>query len=460
MRKKLLALPMIAALLGCSSDPPVLTIEIITGQEGDAFSQEPAVTRVDVIARSVEGDLTLSASAAPGGTFDFGDVPVDTFMGFEATGVDATGAVVVRGRSLNGIYLASVVGEVIPIFVQRVNRWARPPGGLVRAHVDAPASILAERYLMTSGGSSASSAEGPAETVESDFYDLFAYGGSVGPAMPRAARSLVARTSAVLLVDDAGASWVDFDLGTYEDMALPAGLGTFADVAGGQTIEASDGRSFIVGATRREGKTAAVLVVAADGTLSALALSQARAGAAAVWLDGTGVVVAGGSAEGAGVEVLGPGATAFAPRDFPPDPVEGAGAVVADPQRIALIGGVEAGPMGGSTGAPTRLLQPSCSSMCAVEAVPEATPSVVLSRASAFSLGGGRAIAVGEELGGEGLLRSFLVGLVTPSTVEAPLRDPRKGASLVPAPNGTLGLVGGVHADGSPALAVETLFPH
>ncbi|NUQ78385.1 MAG: hypothetical protein HUU21_33060, partial [Polyangiaceae bacterium] len=262
-----------AALLGCSSDPPVLSIEIITGHETDTFSQSPAVARVDITASAAEGDLSLSASAPPGGTFDFGDVPSDRLLSFEATGVDAAGSVVVRGRSISGIYLAGVAGGVIPVFVQRVNQWARPPGGLARAHVGAPAVVLAERYLMTTGGLTASSAEGSAEPKTSDFYDLFGYGGAVGPAMPRAARSMVARTSAVLLVDDAGASWVDFDTGTYDDVALPAGLGSFADVSGGSTVESSDGRSFIVGATRRGGTpTTAVLEVKADGSLALLSL--------------------------------------------------------------------------------------------------------------------------------------------------------------------------------------------
>jgi hypothetical protein len=447
-----------ALLLGCSSDPPVLSVEIITGYEQDTFSQEPPVTSVNITARAAEGDLTLSASAAPGGSFDFGDVPSDRLLTFEATGVDAAGAVVVRGRSIGGIYLAGVSGGVIPVFVQRVNQWARPPGGLARSHVGAPAAVLAERYLMTTGGASASSETGPVEPAASDFYDLFAYGGAVGPVMPRGARSMVARTSAVLLVDDGGASWVDFDTGTYEDMALPAGLGSFAEVAGGQTIESSDGRSFIVGATRRGGaKTNAVLEVKVDGSLGVVSLGHARAGAAAVWLEGAGLVVAGGSAEGPGVEVLAPGATGFNVLDFPADAAEGAGAVVVDTARIGLVGGVSPGAP--DAPAPTRLIAPGCSQMCAAEELPQATPPVALAGVTAFSLGGGRAVVTGNELVGAGLMRAFVIGLAAPSVDEAPLREPRSGASVVAAPNGTLAILGGSLEDGSPALTVEMLFP-
>jgi hypothetical protein len=197
-----------------------------------------------------------------------------------------------------------------------------------------------------------------------------------------------------------------------------------------------------------------VLEVKVDGSLAILSLGQARAGAAAVWLEGAGLVVAGGSAGGSGIEVLAPGTTGFAGRDFPPDAVEGAGAVVVDPARIALVGGVLAG-----APAPTRLLAPGCAQMCVPEELIEATLPVAISGVTAFSLGGGRAVAVGNELSDPGLMRAFVVGIVTPSVDEAPLREPRSGASVVAAPNGTLGILGGSLEDGSPALTIETLFP-
>ena len=446
-------------LAGCSSDVPVLSIDIVTGHEKDTFTQAPAVTRVDIVGRTLGGAVAHSASAAPGGAFDFGEVRSEEVLTFEATGVDASGSVVVEGRSLSGIPLSAVAGGVIPVFAQRVNQWARPPGGLARAHLGAPVAVLGERFLMTTGGSSAAGAEGSADPKTSDFYDLFGYGGGEGLTMPRAARSMVARIGAVLLIDEAGASWVDFDINAYEDMALPAGLGSFADVAGGQTIESSEGRSFVIGATRRGGeKTAAILEIKFDGALAALELEHPRSGAAAVWLEGTGLVVAGGSADAPGIEVLAPGTTGFVVREFPFDAAEGAGAVVVDSARIALVGGVLAG-----APAPTRFITPGCTQMCAAEEAAEATLPVALSDVRAFALGGGRVVAVGSEVGSEvagpGLTRTFLVGLAAPSVEEAPLRDPRSNASVVAAPNGTLSILGGSLADGSPALTVEMFFP-
>jgi hypothetical protein len=436
-------------------------LDIITGQETDAFTKNPAVTRVDVTAVSSGGEVSVKASAAPGGSLDFGEVPDDLVFRFEVTGVDATGATVVRGRSLSGILLSAVSGDAVPVFAQRIGAWARPPGGLPAGHVGGPAVSLAERYLVSTGGSSATDADGAAvDPKATEFYDLFSYGGLVGPTFPRLPRSSVARTQVMLLIDDAGATWVDFSSGFYFEETLPEGLASFADVAGGKTVDAPDGRSFVIGATKTGTPTStptptkAVLVVNTDGSLDAIELSAPRAGAAAVWLEGVGLVVAGGNATDPGVEVLAPGATAFASRAFPPDGASGAGAVVADPERIALIGGVLEG-----APAPTRTLDLRCSSACAPIPLPAASLPVVLASTTVYALGSGEVIAIGDEASGDALTRSFRVTLNEPSATELPLREPRKGASTVPAPNGTLALLGGVHPDGTPALSIEMFFP-
>jgi hypothetical protein len=57
-----------------------------------------------------------------------------------------------------------------------------------------------------------------------------------------------------------------------------------------------------------------------------------------------------------------------------------------------------------------------------------------------------------------GLLRVFVVDLGGVTT-ELPLREPRRGAVPLPTPLGTLALLGGEHADGTPATAAEFLFP-
>ncbi len=443
------------ALAGCGSDTVTIELALTTGQETDVMARDPAVTRVDVSARAAEGDVEVQASAAPGGTFDLGELPADRLYTFEATGVDASGAAVVRGRSLSIALSALSAGSTtIPLFVQRAATWARPDGGLARAHVDAPAAAFAEQFLFTSGGTSARGAGGPEDAATSDFYDLLSLGGAVSDPMPRAARSVVARGAALLVVGDDGASWVDFDAGTVDAAALPEGLGSFADVAGGRVVEAADGVSVLVGATRAEGPTAAVLLVAADGALTATSLTAARAGAAATYVAGVGVVVAGGSATAPGLELYADGSNAFAARDFPPDAVTGAAAAPALAGAVvALVGGSD-----GADPAPTRTLDLACASGCTATAAEPALAAVARD-ATAYALPDGRLLVAGREAGENGATRTFAFALGDAEAAELVLREPRRGATPVPAPNGTLGIVGGLHPDGSPALSVELFFP-
>lgn len=439
-------------LVGCASEPRTLTIEVVTGHETGAFREEPAVARIDVTATALEGDAKVSASGSPGGMLDFGEIPADQLFTFEVSGKDAAGATVVRGRSLTGIPLGALQGDVLPVFAQRLGQWARPPGALATTRVDAPGGVLNERFVLLTGGDAA----GDSDTAPIDAYDLLTLGGSTSPALPRAARSLVTLGEVLLLIDDRGATWVDVAGDEVAEVALPAGLSSFAEVAGGRTLEAGDGRTFVVGATRAAPATAAVLAIGADRSLTVVRLGQERAGAAAVWVNGLGLVVAGGSAKGAGVEVLGDGATSFSPRPFPPDPVEGAAAVVTGLGEIALLGGVLAG-----APAPTRRLAPTCSTSCAAAEVAGAALPAKLRDVVAFALPGpgGRMLAIGSEDGDQGLTRSFTVTLAPAQVTELPLREPRHGATAVPAPNGTLLLLGGVHPDGSPALTAEMFFP-
>ncbi|WP_437900736.1 hypothetical protein [Sorangium sp. So ce124] len=451
------------SLLGCASEPWTLTIDVVPGHEATAFQEDPPVARIEVTATAAEGDVTVSAAAAPGGELDFGEIPAQRAYTFEVRGLDAGGTTVVRGRSAAGIYLAALTGAVLPLFAQRTGRWARPPGELAASRVGAPGAALAERYLVLTGGAAAGgAAAGDVDPARLDGYDLAVWGGSASSgALPRAARSLVVRGDLLLTLDDEGATWTDLAGGQSAEASLPEGLGSFAEVAGGRTIEASDGRSFVVGATRAGAAAGApgepsdkVLVVGADGALSVAKLRHARAGAAAVWVEELGLVVAGGSADGAGLEVLGDGATAFSPRPFPPDPSEGAGAAVTGPGEIALVGGVQ-----GGAAAPTRRLAPGCAATCAPVEVEGAALTAALGGVAAFALPGGRILAVGSEAGEDGLMRSFLVDVAAAQVEELPLREPRRGAAVVPAPNGTLAVLGGVHADGTPALTIETFFP-
>ena len=200
---------------------------------------------------------------------------------------------------------------------------------------DAPLSALViGRYLLVAGGSDT------AKATHSQLYDF----GSLSPfesppILPRAPRSMAALGTKVLLVDDAGASWFQLADSTFSDATAPSG-GSFAEVAGGRTIIGSDKTLWIVGGTRTKGDaTLRVLRVGTDASLSFVALTAARLGASAAWVEGRGVVVAGGSTTAAGLEILGAGASAATALPFPPDPTSGQAACALDGSHLLLTGG-------------------------------------------------------------------------------------------------------------------------
>lgn len=454
-RKHLVSQALLAFfLLGCSDDTKQISIEIVTGHETDTFSQTPAVTRVDIRAMTAEGDVSLKASAPPGGSFDFGEVPSDRLFSFDVTGIDASGNTVVRGRSVGAIFLAALAGDYIPVYAQRVNQWARPPGKLLHAHLDAPATTMAERYVVTSGGSKALSNTGDVSANTSEFYDLLGLAGAEGPTFSMASTSMLGRLASVLTINDNGATWVDFDLGAFGEVVEPSGLMSFAEIAGAKPVESSDGRAFFIGATRGNGPSDIVLVVNEVGLLSTLKLNAPRDGAAAVWMDEVGLIVAGGSADAPGIEVLPKAGSVFETRDFAPDAVMNAGAVFGGTKRVVLMGGRVNG-----MAAPTRTIDLECTTDCMAAMVEAANLPLELERISAYAVDANRSVAIGTESTGEGFIRSFLVNVEEGSAQELVLKEPRKGAAITATPIGTLAIIGGVHSDGTPALTMETLFP-
>lgn len=425
----------------------------MTGLETDAFSASPAVTKVHIEARTTANDV-FAADAVPGGSFDLGDIPNDEPLVIEVTGTSADGLAVVRGRSLSGVLPSAFASEDVPIFVQRVGAWARPPGALDRAHIDAPACVIGERFVATTGGSSAVDEAGMADAKIGDFYDLLAWNSAASGTFPLAAGSLVGRYDGMLVIGDSAANFVTSDASPTV-VPLPDGLTAFAEITGGATIETPSGTSYIVGATRSGAATAGVLGFGKDGLVTASSLVVERSGAASAWAEGAGLVVVAGSPTGAGFEILPEGQTAFVARDLPADATTGAAAITLGKGRMVLVGGVT--PMG--TGAATRTWDPSCQSGCTMTDVVGAEIPIPLTRMRGFYLGGARVLVVGSEPGGKQLMHAFEVDVDKPLVLERPLREPRSGATVVPAPNGTLTLLGGLHEDGTPALNVEMYFP-
>jgi hypothetical protein len=317
--------------------------------------------------------------------------------------------------------------------------------------------VVAERFLIATGGDSAAGANGPADPAFGDYYDLLGLAGTESTAnLPRAARSLVVRGTELILIDDSGATSVVLNQGNGSpaDITPPDGL-TFADVSGGVAYEMPGGTTLVVGATRPEPPTAAVLAVDANGGMTALSLSVPRAGAAAAYVDGQGLVIAGGSPDGTGMEVI---ADDLSVRSlpFPADATTGAAAVLHAESQVAIIGGRLAG-----APAPTRVYDLNCAGMCDpgtvfYQLVPSADVPQLAGRGRGFAISNG-ALAIGETDAGETV--AFRVSIGEATVTQLPLREPRFGATPIPAPNGTLAIVGGVTDVGSPIRSVEIFFP-
>lgn len=441
-------------LAGCGSNAAESrTIAIVTGHENDTFTQSPAVETVRITVTTVSG-TSFTAETTPGGSFDLGELPSNEALVIEVVGVTADGIAVVRGRSLSGILLGAYNASV-PVFVQRVRTFARPPGSLTRAHVRAPATVIGEQYLATTGGENAFDVAGEADPNLGDFYDLGTWDGRVTTdTFPLRARSLVGRYNGLFLIADDGATWLSSD-GTLQTAPLPSALASYGDVAGGTVVEAPSGTTYVVGAGRQDTPSKAVLAMAADGTLSAYSLLEARQGAAVTWAEGLGLVIAGGSATATGVEVLEEGQTAFVAKDFPPDPTVNAAAVLAVDGRFALVGGT----MPDGSPAKTRSFVPSCSASCEVTEIAGASIPFGMHRTKAYSLGANQVLVVGEETAMSAQTRVLEIDLDAGKQTEHALREPRSGATAVPAPNGTLAILGGVLESGAPARNVEMFFP-
>lgn len=443
-----------------------MEITISTGQEEGALSQDPAVTLVEIVALtpdSSDGTLRPFASdeVAPGEAFDLGEMPDTSIVNFEITGTDAGGNVVARGRSTS-IPIGAVPepGE-LALFIQRLGSFARVPSGLGRAHVHAPAGVLTERNLVHTGGDVAvgtDAAEG--DPALGDYYDMLSLTGVTLGTLPRAAKSLVVVGGVqLMLIDEEGATVGDTSTNEITEVTPPEDF-SFSDVSGGMSYWNGDLESpvyFVAGGTRATGEaTDAILIVESSGAVSAVRLKSTRKGAAGVYIPDVGLVIAGGSADGDGVEVVtDDGDVTSLP--YPPDATSGAAGVIFANETVVLLGGRD----GDGNPAPTRALDLGCV-VCEAEVVPGADILEIATRGVAFNTPTGL-LVFGEaepEDEGPGETLAFLVSIDVASTVTSlPFRERRRGATPVAAPNGTVAVLGGITPDGGAAQSVELWFP-
>jgi hypothetical protein len=408
---------------GCNSTPTA-TFTVTTGEEGDAFSRSPAPTSLVVQNLDLNGNPTdLARVALPAGEFSLGDKGRTEVGAVRVIASDAAGKPLLRGETLY-FQFGALADAPLEVFVQRLGELARLPRGSVV--LDAPRlGITTARYIVA--------ANGPTVFL----YDLLTLQPLTGlAAFARPAKSLVTFGTAAIAIDEAGATTVDLSTGTASELIAPAG-GTFAEIAGGQTVALPDGSAFIVGGTRTSGgPSQRVLVITKDGGVAFATLATPREGACATWVEGRGLVIAGGSATGPGAEVLAPGSVQGAGLAYPADAVKGCGASTIDASHVLVAGGT--GSATDVTGAaPARVLDLACAAMCTPAAWPGPLPLV---RAESLMLTPGAALVAGDDA--TGASRVFRV--TAQGSTEIALKVPRRGARLIGLPvKGTAAIVGG-----------------
>ncbi|WP_394850303.1 hypothetical protein LZC95_22950 [Pendulispora brunnea] len=417
-RKFVVAAVLLVAGSSCSSTPEA-TLALSVGGEADAFTRAPAPTTLVVDSIDVNSGAVsnLARAALPASNIDLGDHSSSNLVRIRANGVDANGLVLVTGTSVK-LQLGALENASLPIFVQRTSEFGRMPAPLSIAREAPVLANVTDRFVFVAGGSA------PANDKASQIYDLATLAASNGPAaMPRTPRSLAVYDTAVLLIDDAGASSLSLSNAALAPVNVnPPDGGTFAEVAGGITVRAPDATLYVVGATRGYGlATKRILKVNKDGVASFASLTTERRGAAAVWVEGRGLVIAGGSDTGAGIEVLPPGGTTTTPLAYPPDATIGAGAAALDPTHVLLGGGVDAA----GQPAATRWIDLACAtSACTAEVWDAAKLPVGLLTTQGFDLTTDSALFVGDDA--TGLSHAFRVS--RPGAREIAFKIPRRGA--------------------------------
>jgi hypothetical protein len=452
---------LIPLLLSCNSAASG-TIQIITGEETDTFTQTPVPTQiiVEVAAEDAGAWTTLVGPVPyPTDTIDLGNQDQDAVasLGVEAT--DSNGNELIFGASI-ALQYGALDGETLPIFVQRVGQNARlsnfPSGDTRQGPL---LSILSDRFLIISGGQESTT------SLTTEIYDFAQFNLlTPAPTMPIVPASIAVISTIGLIIDTAGDGWYYDYSGSTSNYSFTAPTDTnnftLADVAGGQAIyDPADGYVFIVGATRTTGTpTQAVLEINMNdtsnatyetGNLSWLSLADARLGASATYVAPQGLVVAGGSATAPGVEVIDVLATATMGLEltYPPDPSSGAGMTLLDESGTLLLAG---GLLPSGADAGVRTITLGCATPC--------TPTywgpnngalpVPVTLASVFPLSPAYAFLVGSEPStsqAPGLTHTFT--LTTAGATVVPTKVAHTNASAIESPMGSVIFYGGANGE-------------
>jgi hypothetical protein len=463
-------------LVGCGSSdaipPPDVALSV--GKEKTAWTDTPQAARLHVdLVQLTDGMHTplVEKDAPPATEADdmtppvFVQIPEQHFdrpeiASFEATGLDKEMHVVLRGDSI--FYsMTSIYAVRVPIFMGRVQTWARPLSEFGSRHIRPVVDSVYELFIAAGGEPVMGQ-----DLAVPEFFDAAVWQTvSPQPALPRVPKSMTAIGTKLIVIDDAGATYVDLandDPKTdHADLSPPTPALDFSQVAGGEALEQPTSMQqpnsvrFIVGATRQDG-AATDKVLRIDDMLKStvFTLSTPRVGAAATFV-GTTLIVAGGTTTGPMAEVLTDGANAFMPLAYPPDATAGLALAALDDKTVLLVGGKDA--MTGAA-APLRTIDITCTASCT--SVEVGTSPVALTRTRAFILGKSQILFVGEtdENGVTGVDKAFSIDPSKPPPFvvdEKAPKEPRAMATAALLPNGQVGLVGGHLLDAAQTTATS-----
>ncbi len=460
-------------LVACSADPiPSGRYIVNTGQETDTLTMAPApeTFTLSSVDSSTYKPTVISTSDKPIDSIDVGITGSNFFM-VQGEDLDGVRRVQATSYAINATQLA---GYDVPLFLGRTDAFCRPPGNLSTTGQGnhPPVGIFWGQTLWMAGG-------GSINQIVSEGYDLVSWAPSTPPSviqtmtcpsLPCQFRSIANYIGEFGL--GIGSDWavsVDITLQTTAAVdastATKGGMSSWLEVSGGRTIDAITGASYVVGPTRGDTASSMVLELNTKGDLIAQPLSTPRQQAAAAYINTNashGLLVVGGSLNGAGAEFLDDSGTAFVALPYPADSVVGA-ALLAEPtgSRVWRVGGMNSPT--DPTPAPTLVYDLTCKTDCTPEPLP--AYDLVVTNAIGFSFGttggtdsdGGvviddRRVVIGEL--DDGTMVAWRV--TTTGATPIPVREPRKYATVLSLPNGFAALIGGtLISNGNPATSIE-----
>jgi hypothetical protein len=444
------ALPTMASACG-QNDLPNPVLHFTTGGEKETVTYR-GVERFDIerIDASDDADRILGFDELPE-TVDLG---ADGEYSFRAKAFDANGLRVAAGRTLT-LDLANLKGSSIPLFMARTDRVSRPSGELELTPGSHPPAAVLNRtlvWVMRSGS----------KWLTTDSYSVALWQQNTPPDAFQSIECLQSPCELTNLVVSGriyavaiAKTWA-YAMNTADyvgvELDAPADLESWGNVAGGRVLTGENETALLVGATRFEEPTDYLVEFEDAAQTTVYRLNTPRAGAAVLFEPDFGVVVAGGSAGGVGVEVLRPKKDRFVSLDYPSDSVVGAALAVQDGHRLLRMGGLT------STGepAPTVRIDLDCEKDCELEAKPELTLQAAQSAQGYYDADTGVTLVVGED--SEGLTVAYRFDGTSLSTIEFPKAQMRKHATALELPSQQLLLLGGLDPEtGDPMASLSAV---